>query len=1231
MKNNIVVYFSSNPYKEYKVASGSIFNKEFSETLDSATLILDDLSVENRLVNILPYEYVKVVYKGDSSLDIGEFYLVDNFVETEVNIVDHIYQYQINLMSETKYLEKIQLPNLVITHSLVSGKKTIYEHICQYMKLYCPKIKYTKGEQSENDKSFYYEYLYEWESYENQKKFGVECADLSFSQPTLRQLLTSLMLQVGCIPVIKNRKLTFIDFKEQKKNFIKDYSVNYIQKSLSSDSFVNTLVNNHSQVLDTSNEVITEYVGFRNRQKLILQQKDNLTIETKFPIYKINEVFLNVPIYYTDSVGRLFDFYAINNINVFEEETIHPQCLFFFNTYDSYGNKNGFKFDFYQSSSSLSKICKLKNLKIHFVKFNKENNFITAGAREVKTIILFKEGIELYHNGVVSNARKKILSMTDTTETLNEKSFYEYIDFIETNNSRELLKGFYWQLKIETNFDYDGVWVEYEMKTKDNNFYCFEPLNKLVDEGEKDEIGRNKKTTIGVSTSSGIRVGTIGKVDITDLFVENAKRNLLDTDYNNIPNNGKIKDLANNYYTTIGYSIGTKQISGFSSSYQIPVLWFQQDKVIFENILNFIRNNNLVKTGDNDIYIILKNYYGNMPKDATINNFDNDFSFFIENFMNYTFDIKYQPLNSYNLKHVKQVNDIPILIEQLDNAESGIIDFDRTAKMEQEKINRLGNDILAISQTTDDYSKVNDVNTLYDDYTVFKRTISVENEYLKVNYQASKNYVLQNYFSSITTKYRAYEYVDYSQSVIRKENSTTFVLIDTYKIKDGTQKIKLNDIFDESIFVSALYGMNRNPNLKIKFSYEKDSEKIVKNDVSVISTDNIIAFIYENYDNVSYGSKLKQTKVDSNLGGVIQEWIMHSPDYSQSHEVGFLYEIDIRQENGLNEIEKFYINLPEIVGNEDNVIFNLVDSVKSGSKLKTFYKDNAEIINQTVQFVYYTTNENIKWNHYFLDSNVMVNNNNNLNFNKFIDLTKQDFEINENEHSVIEKNFDYIENYINDEKIVIENDKIIINWLEMEGVTQFKVCWRDYKNEKEIDMIAFRKINEVDTWYISLNDTKSKYVYSTIGEGQKNLLHFDDKEETINGVTYSIKNGVFTLNGKATSTFSLRFYQDGINSGKYYLKWWKSGNVSSTVFGYLYNVGHTSQLTLLNTASVFERPLTLTQSVGDFTLYIQSGSVFDNLVLKPQLIYGSIPPSQFEQPENSGLLERVIDLSEQIV
>ena len=74
--------------------------------------------------------------------------------------------------------------------------------------------------------------------------------------------------------------------------------------------------------------------------------------------------------------------------------------------------------------------------------------------------------------------------------------------------------------------------------------------------------------------------------------------------------------------------------------------------------------------------------------------------------------------------------------------------------------------------------------------------------------------------------------------------------------------------------------------------------------------------------------------------------------------------------------------------------------------------------------------------------------------------------------------------------IDFENNKFVIDWTKIDGIKQLKISTINNDRTKAIDMIAFKKINNIDTWYISLNDTKTKYAYDVIKEGEnKGLLY----------------------------------------------------------------------------------------------------------------------------------------------
>ena len=97
-----------------------------------------------------------------------------------------------------------------------------------------------------------------------------------------------MIQQVGCIPVVRNRKLTFLDFQLDLVPFnASEYTINYIDEAISSDSYANTLVNMSQNILDSENEVISETLGFRDSANSLLKQKDQIVFRAFLNMCKV--------------------------------------------------------------------------------------------------------------------------------------------------------------------------------------------------------------------------------------------------------------------------------------------------------------------------------------------------------------------------------------------------------------------------------------------------------------------------------------------------------------------------------------------------------------------------------------------------------------------------------------------------------------------------------------------------------------------------------------------------------------------------------------------------------------------------------------------------------------------------------------------------------------------------------------------------------------------------------
>ena len=1265
MTNDIVVEFAcsvdeNGKFKQYHVVNGSVFNEEYNETLDSATVVLSQIQEADRLLDIAPYQYARV-FDMSGNTDFDTFYLVDNFNEKENNITEHVYGYTVNLMSETKFLEKIQCPSVTITHEVNEDgtitKKTILKHIDNYMKLFVPKMKFSDGDGTwsyqpliktdfwdvhvheletqsiegrwfteiaidtwqatsevyiidpvalnhldeieiyditsegtidltstivELDKvnakfvcyavtdrdpgdgyviiSFKYSYKTIKEEW---KKFDIPCADLAFTTPTLRQLLTNLMLQVGCIPTVKNRTLSYLDFQIDAVPFGDTHNtINYISRSLSSDSYVNTLVNISENVLDSENEVICETLGFRDKNNVLLKQAENLYLETSLPIYKVNKCLMRGPGEskgYLSSSGNIY----CQNVVTMNSGVGRPYGPWVF-----YGRSNvgsGMANIFFYMRTTISGLVgevpdftiKPQDNLIHFLGKKASGAYYIIESRELEDIEMnastttYDDRVEYYSAGNQQFFECRYLNVV-------------FLD-IPDGTVGYLLKG-----TIIDNASAEQAPVNdrefYFMHFDDSDTHVvYYPLGNFIDQpGFTNSTSYNLQKLSGAVAFYNLE-GTIGfnTWDISSLVVENTQRQLLDTDFSKmvtvdmpVAADWTIHNLSKYIYGTVGYSIGAKRIEGFSNvlnvGSQTVTGWVKLDLPYIENLVKALGKNPAELSskaiydffeGIYDAYSNIKDAASNVGSDvayqcaqggslidyqvlyynASTDSFDQNASYFTS----FLFDVYYQPLNSFNLSYVKKKESVDFALEQFDNNASGLTDFDRLSMHEQEQVDRIGNETMMINQRTTDIS---DIQTFENGplyymrngikHIIFKRSYTINNNCFNASYVGSKDAVLKDYFTSIRTKYRAYQYVDYRSSVLRKEKDVIFVRIGT-DWYDGDDKIWLGnyenkkDCTDISNFIYDIENVSNRSSISYECEcnealvyngidgYNVDFQT-VKQNVSLITFANTFAIIYECIDNVGTGTYIPNITADANLGGMPQNWQIWADDYNVSHVVSFVTFIDFysytiaQTSQPENVVRTQLINIEktpivdetylDLATSEYNV-FSVCDNNKKEYNSykdvqRTFYKDYSERINHTVQFIYYSLNQDVLFGEDFISGITLVGRFSNP-FNALY--FSNNFELNTEPHSkpsgdvigslnIIEKGQNYLE----------------VSWGSNFSVV--KIC--NKQGDLIKDIAVFKKptgeTNSSTKFYFTLNDTKSDYV---MGE-QNGILYRKYKVKT---------------------------------------------------------------------------------------------------------------------------------------
>lgn len=291
--------------KKYRIVQGSTFSDEYNETLDSGTIIIrsderisQDIIKPFRDVFILDEDKITEwngYTKGQKFDGFFKHFLISDPKEEDLTLRDDGYRYTIDLFSETKGLEIISIPNSSLTQPLyLEKKRSVWKCLNEIVEMYSPKVKVAK-----KGSNGAYSDIGEWE-YQN--KYVVDpnleqifdniyAPDFTLNAPTLRDIISKLMIVKDMIPVVYNDMITCMDISITRGTFMKK-GIATIVSSRSSNDYVDNLRTNYSNALSQEYTCRrTEKLGFRN-DSTPLMTLQNMRVETGYPIYKINKIYL---------------------------------------------------------------------------------------------------------------------------------------------------------------------------------------------------------------------------------------------------------------------------------------------------------------------------------------------------------------------------------------------------------------------------------------------------------------------------------------------------------------------------------------------------------------------------------------------------------------------------------------------------------------------------------------------------------------------------------------------------------------------------------------------------------------------------------------------------------------------------------------------------------------------------------------------------------------------------
>lgn len=524
------------------------------------------------------------------------------------------------------------------------------------------------------------------------------------------------------------------------------------------------------------------------------------------------------------------------------------------------------------------------------------------------------------------------------------------------------------------------------------------------------------------------------KQDISKLVKLNAERNLLSEDWvdfeDHVTSGTTFNDLTKYKLMTVGYDIGSKFITGWGTKYSyIENIVLDKEKTYIENLINIMDKKfpygiyNYGYITANSKPAIEKGYAysatNDLLSDRIVNPYSN-LSLFMKSLF---FEIEYNAFYNGTIIHSKDVDRDDIIMN--DNSSSSLTLLEQDGVFLKEKVNRFGNKVIQINATYDNFSLIQPLGSVYNyggdtDVIIYHREISLNDNVINVVYYGSKDYVLKNYFTSVSAKHRPFNLLSYDESVRRSENKKMYILMskDKYYLERENKVINIDlSMIDKflSFYKGTELGTSKGDfrfNEKINFGYFTYNNNYYASDVNAFASGNSLCFNISMYDNVSGGVYLDKDKLepemknvdDDYIKGSIQKWyITANENTGFANKIGFYVAHNnnddyFYEKNVTNYSEDTYINLMK------NRIFSLPKLEKENVKTTnlignefTINKDNKELIDMTYQIELISDSDDILFSSWALKLSELLGNY--LKFSE--DKTASDFQTEESSYKVL--------------------------------------------------------------------------------------------------------------------------------------------------------------------------------------------------------------------------------------
>lgn len=249
----------------YGIDEGLALQDKATEELDSMTFSISNIQE----ISLEPFQNVVITFNDDRK----RYMLVNTWVEESAGLFG-LKRYIINCISETKKLERIQMPNMTITQplGLAEEDKRKYDTYLRKSEVYIKKV--------------YPELSYDIELV--RKMTELTAVEEQFNSPNAKEYLNSILNKISGVCRVENNKIGYLDLSK-KNNAINQEKILFSNESQTIEDYYSDIRTDLQGVQSERSTLYKERVGIRAPESAVLTY-DNAVIELSHNINYIEEV-----------------------------------------------------------------------------------------------------------------------------------------------------------------------------------------------------------------------------------------------------------------------------------------------------------------------------------------------------------------------------------------------------------------------------------------------------------------------------------------------------------------------------------------------------------------------------------------------------------------------------------------------------------------------------------------------------------------------------------------------------------------------------------------------------------------------------------------------------------------------------------------------------------------------------------------------------------------------------